>query len=166
MPQIATTAPESLLTAVGVVVGRVIATRLHPNAERIRIADVVYAPGGEPSQIIFGGLVDVVKVGSYVPVVPPTKSCRVEGVKMRRRKFRGVVSRGELCSLYELGLSSVDTDQVAVLSCKPELGLPIAELVKNARTYRELWDVFERAAGFNESDLQILILLAGDIPGS
>ena len=75
---------------------------------------------------------------------------------MRRRRFRGVVSRGELCSLHELGLSSVDTDEVAVLTCSVGVGTPIAEVIQRAHAYDELWSVFQKPTGFNEYELQSL----------
>jgi phenylalanyl-tRNA synthetase beta chain len=138
--------PADLLTAVNVVVGEVIGTRPHPDAERIRIADVLYSADGKQLQIVFGGVLEIVKIGELVAVAPPSKACRVEGKKMRRRKYRGIYSYGELCSLYELGLSAADTDQVAILN-KHEgisIGTPIADLLADMHAYEELWTVFQK----------------------
>ena len=136
--------PAKHLTAINVVVGRVVKIRPHPNGDFISLADVVYGPD-KASQIIFGGKREVVKVGCLVPTAPPTKSCRVEGKKMRRRKYRGVYSYGELCSLFELGLADEDTDQVAILQDLPiDPGTPITSLLESMTTYDELWSVFKR----------------------
>jgi tRNA-binding EMAP/Myf-like protein len=147
--------PTDMLTATGVIVGKVVGIRPHVNAECIRIADVVYLPGGEQSQIIFGERMSVVKIGSLVPVAPPTKSCRIQGIKMRRRRFRGVASYGELCSLYELGLATIDTDQVAVLLSQGDakVGMPLVGLIKDLKSYDQLWTVFQRPIGFKEDEL-------------
>lgn len=117
------------LTAVGVIVGEVVKIKPHPNADSLRIATVKYSPTNAPLQVIFGGLTEIVRPGSLVPLAPPSKSCRVQGVKMRRRRYRGIVSEGELCSLYELGLTNYDTDQVAVLAGQPAIGTPIEALL-------------------------------------
>lgn len=137
--------PIHKLSAVNVVVGRVEAIRPHPHGEHISIADVEYGPDKHAS-IIFGGIREVVLVGSLVPVAPATKSCRVEGKKMRRRKFRGVYSYGELCSLYELGLTNYDTDQVAILqaSLEVEPGHSLTSLIQNIQHPHEFWQVFKQ----------------------
>ncbi|HSX16447.1 MAG TPA: hypothetical protein VLF40_06675 [Candidatus Saccharimonadales bacterium] len=137
--------PIDKLTAINVVLGQVVNIRPHPNGDHISIADVVYGADKQAS-IIFGGIREVVAVGCFVPVAPATKSCRVEGRKMRRRKYRGVYSYGELCSLFELGLLDADTDQVAVLNetlaLKP--GQPLTELLKGLGSLNDLWSVFRK----------------------
>jgi tRNA-binding EMAP/Myf-like protein len=140
--------PYNLLTAIGSVVGKVVNVNFHPNAQRVRIANVIYSHTGKTSQIIFGGLVDVVTPGVFVPVAPPTKSCRIQGIKMRRRNFRGVASYGELLSLYELGLTKEDTDQVAVFHDKLEIGTPVAALIRDLKAYDELWGIFKKPVNF------------------
>jgi tRNA-binding EMAP/Myf-like protein len=96
----------------GVVVGRVIKVRAHPNGKRIWLADVDI--GVEYHfQIVWGGL-PIVEEGSIVPVAPP--GARLDdGKKMRRRRYRGEVSEGMLCSLAELGWDQSVTDRVALL---------------------------------------------------
>ena|SRR5688572_8208697 len=135
--------PIDKLTAVNVVIGQVQSVQPHPNGDHISIADVIYGTDKQAS-IIFGGIREVVSVGCFVPVAPPTKSCRVEGKKMRRRKYRGVYSYGELCSLFELGLLDTDTDQVAVLQASLVLkpGRPLIELLKEIDSFNDLWLVF------------------------
>lgn len=86
--------------------------RDHPNGDRIWLADVDLGRG-DPVQIVFGGIQLVVQPESLVPVAPP--GSRLNGVKMRRRRYRGETSHGMLCSLAELGWDPTVTDQVATL---------------------------------------------------
>jgi tRNA-binding EMAP/Myf-like protein len=95
-----------------VVVGRVIEVRDHPNGQLIWLADVDLG-SGDPVQIVFGGMKRL-EAGSLVPVAPP--GARLDGVKMRRRSYRGQSSHGMLCSLAELGWDPRVTDRVAMLT--------------------------------------------------
>jgi phenylalanyl-tRNA synthetase beta chain len=94
-----------------VVVGRVLTVSAHPFADAIRLAEVDLGDG-QPVQIVFGGP-DVVVKGDLVPVAPP--GSHVPKGKMRRRRYRGELSHGMLCSLDELGWTRSAPDQVAVL---------------------------------------------------
>lgn len=138
--------PVDKLTAINVVIGQVVNVRPHPNGDHISIADVIYG-ADKHAAIIFGGIREVVSVGCFVPVAPATKSCRVEGKKMRRRKYRGIYSYGELCSLYEIGLLDTDTDQVAILRDSPALepGRPLLELIKGLNSFKDLWLIFRES---------------------
>jgi tRNA-binding EMAP/Myf-like protein len=98
----------------GIVVGRVVNVRNHPNGDRIWLADVDLGRGGEPVQIVFGGKRGVIQPKSLVPVAPP--GSRLHGVKMRRRRYRGQASYGMLCSLAELGWDPAVKDRVARLA--------------------------------------------------
>jgi tRNA-binding EMAP/Myf-like protein len=96
----------------GVVVGRIVGVRPHPNADSIRLARVDLGIG-EPVQIVFGGPPNVHE-GDLVPVAPP--GSRIPGKnKMRRRHYRGESSYGMLCSLAELGWNEDGPDEVALL---------------------------------------------------
>lgn len=99
----------------GVVVGRVLEVKDHPNADLIRLARVDLGIG-EPVQIVFGGSANV-HVGDLVPVAPP--GSRLPGPKkmrkMRQRHYRGESSYGMLCSLAELGWNPDGPDEVALL---------------------------------------------------
>ena len=102
----------------GVVVGRVIEVRPHPDGEHIWLADVNVGTDW-PLQIIWGGM-PIVKKGSLVPVakpgawLPATKD-KPNRYKLRTRRYRGVRSEGMLCSLAELGWDPSATDRVALL---------------------------------------------------
>jgi phenylalanyl-tRNA synthetase beta chain len=84
----------------GIVVAKVLATRPHPQADRIHLVDVD-AGDGEVLQIACGAfnmapgdLVPLATVGTVMP----------GGMEIGRRKLRGEWSNGMLCSARELGL--------------------------------------------------------------
>jgi phenylalanyl-tRNA synthetase beta chain len=98
-----------------VVVGLVEELRPHPNADRLQICQVAIG-GGERRQVVTGAT-NVVAGRTYpfagVGVTLPI------GLTLERRKLRGEVSEGMLCSAKELGLGD---DQAGIL----ELGTPAA----------------------------------------
>ena len=85
--------------------------RPHPYGDRIWLADVEIGPGHH-LQIVWGG-VPLLDEGDLVPVAPP--GSRLPQGKMRRRRYRGEVSEGMLCSLAELGWDLSVSDRVALL---------------------------------------------------
>jgi phenylalanyl-tRNA synthetase beta chain len=106
----------------GIVVARVLATRPHPNAERIHLVDVD-AGDGEALQIACGAfnmaagdLVPLATVGTTMP----------GGLEIGRRKMRGEWSNGMLCSARELGLGS-DHAGIHILPPGLPVGAPFAE---------------------------------------
>jgi tRNA-binding EMAP/Myf-like protein len=112
----------------GVVVGQVVKIRPHPGGKHIWLADVNIGTEYQP-QIVWGG-VPIVKEGNLVPVakpgawLPPMKD-KQRPYKIRRRRYRGEVSEGMLCSLAELGWDSSVTDRVALL--RDSAGLRVGE---------------------------------------
>jgi phenylalanyl-tRNA synthetase beta chain len=92
-------------------VGLIVKVRPHPYGDKIWLADVEIGRDYQ-LQIVWGGL-PVVKEGNLVPVAPP--GCWLPQGKMRRRRYRGEVSEGMLCSLAELGWDLSVTDRVALL---------------------------------------------------
>jgi len=85
--------------------------RSHPRGERIWLADVDIGANYQ-LQIVWGGL-HIVREGSLVPVAPP--GARLPNGKMRRRRYRGEICEGVLCSLAGLGWDPTVTDRVALL---------------------------------------------------
>jgi phenylalanyl-tRNA synthetase beta chain len=112
----------------GVLVGRVIEIHPHPDGELIWLARVDIGTDHQP-QIVWGG-VPVVTEGSLVPValpgtwLPPTKD-KLSSYKIRRRRYRGEISEGMLCSRAELGWDASATDRVALLD--DSAGLRVGE---------------------------------------
>ncbi len=86
----------------GVVIGRVLERRPHPDAEKLSVCTVDIG-AAENSTIVCGAAnvganmcVPVATVGSYLPKVD---------LKIKPRELRGVPSAGMICSLSELGLA-------------------------------------------------------------
>ncbi len=92
----------------GVVVGRVLDVRDHPNADKLCVADV--DDGGGERTVVVG--VRNMRPGDLVPyAVPGATLPGFEGV-LEARELRGEVSEGMLCSPKELGISP---DHTAIL---------------------------------------------------
>ncbi|MGH9112247.1 MAG: phenylalanine--tRNA ligase subunit beta [Acidimicrobiales bacterium] len=100
----------------GIVVTKVLATRPHPDADRIQLVDVD-AGDGEALQIACGafnfGPGDLVPLATIGTVMP-------NGMEIGRRKLRGEWSNGMLCSAREIGLGA---DHAGILVLPP--GLPV-----------------------------------------
>jgi phenylalanyl-tRNA synthetase beta chain len=106
----------------GIVVARVLATRPHPNADKVQLVDVDLGDG-EALQIGCGAfnmhagdLVPLATIGTVMP----------NGMEIGRRKLRGEWSNGMLCSARELGLGD-DHAGIFILPPSLEVGAPFAE---------------------------------------
>ena len=83
-----------------ILIGRVLDVKKHPNADRLSLCRVD-AGGAEPVDVVCGAPnVQAGKIYPYAPVGATLPG----GVKLERRKIRGVESNGMLCSAKELGL--------------------------------------------------------------
>src|SRR4249919_850975 len=107
----------------GVVVARILEVIPHPDADRIRLADV--DAGNGPVRVVCGApnieagmIVPFAQVGAYLP----------GDFKIERRKIRGEVSEGMLCSAKELGLGD-DHAGILELPTDAPLGTDIRELL-------------------------------------
>ena len=99
-----------------IVVAQVLATRPHPGADRVQLADVNRGDGAV-TQVVCGAF--NFQAGDLVPFAPV--GARLPGgFEIGRRKVRGQWSEGMLCSGAELALSD-DHDGILVL---PEGSLP------------------------------------------
>ena len=107
----------------GVVVARILDVVPHPDADRIRLADVDFGDGqlrvvcGAPN-IEPGMVVPFARVGAVLP----------GDFTIERRKIRGVVSEGMLCSTRELGLGD-DHDGILELPADAPLGTDVREVL-------------------------------------
>ncbi len=107
----------------GVVVARILDVVPHPDADRIRLADVEYGDGqlrvvcGAPN-IEPGMVVPFARVGAVLP----------GDFTIERRKIRGVVSEGMLCSPRELGLGD-DHGGILSLPADAPLGTDVREVL-------------------------------------
>jgi phenylalanyl-tRNA synthetase beta chain len=124
----------------GVVVAKILDVMAHPDADKIRLADVDFGSGttrvvcGAPN--IYPGMVaPFATVGATLP----------GGFKITKRKIRGVVSEGMLCSARELGISD---DHSGIVDLPPD-----TPLGSDAREVLGLDDVvFELAITPNRPD--------------
>ncbi|MCP5028861.1 MAG: phenylalanine--tRNA ligase subunit beta [Actinomycetia bacterium] len=94
----------------GIVVARVLDLRQHPDADRIQLVDVD-AGDGEALQICCGAF--NMSVGDLVPLAT-IGTTMPSGMEIARRKMRGEVSNGMLCSGAELDFGD-DHDGIMLL---------------------------------------------------
>lgn len=106
----------------GIVVAEVLDIRPHPDADRIRLVDVD-AGDGQPLQIACGA--SNMSVGDRVPLAT-IGTVMPNGMEIARRKMRGEMSNGMLCSAAELELGD-DQSGILILDSDTELGTPITD---------------------------------------
>ncbi len=110
-----------------VVVGEVISSERHPNADRLSVCEVAVGGNSDNRQIVCGA--DNYKVGDRVPVALPGAELP-GGLKIKKSKLRGITSKGMMCSPKELGLGDEHMG-LLILEDRPEIGLPINEVFTN-----------------------------------
>jgi len=84
-----------------VLIGRVLEVKQHPNADRLSLCRVDAGGTEGPVDVVCGA--PNVQAGKTYPYAP-VGATLPGGVKLERRKIRGVESNGMLCSAKELGL--------------------------------------------------------------
>ena len=89
--------------AQGVVVGHVMERESHPNADKLSVCKVDVG-ADEPLQIVCGA--KNVRAGIHVPVATVGAVLPAVNLTIKAGELRGVASKGMICSLSELGLSS------------------------------------------------------------
>ena len=105
-----------------IVVAEVLATRPHPDADRIHLVDVD-AGDGEALQVCCGAF--NMAVGDRVPLAV-VGTTMPNGMEIARRKMRGQWSNGMLCSGAEIGMGE-DHEGILILDQVLSLGVPLAE---------------------------------------
>ena len=143
----------------GVVVGRILDLRPHPDAERIQLVDVDLGDGSA-TQICCGAF--NMAVGDCVPVAT-VGSVLPDGMEISQRKLRGELSNGMCCSPAELGLGE-DHDGIMILPMgdnTPTAGMPITEALGMQRDI--LWDLEINA---NRPDAMSVAGVARDLAAS
>lgn len=106
-----------------VVVGQILESSQHPNADRLSVCKVDDG-SGHPRQIVCGA--KNYKVGDKVPVALPGAVLPGD-FKIKVGKLRGVESEGMLCSAKELNLAE-DSAGLLILSPETPVGQPISEV--------------------------------------
>jgi phenylalanyl-tRNA synthetase beta chain len=104
----------------GVVIGRVLEVRQHPNADKLRVTRVD-AGGAGPVQVVCGA--PNVEAGRFYPFAPVGASLP-GGLKIGKAKLRGETSEGMLCSARELGLGRDHSGLMTLAGDEWEPGAP------------------------------------------
>ena len=119
----------------GVVVGHVLETSHHPNADRLTLCKVDVGEG-EPLQIVCGApnvaggqKVPVATVGTTLMLPSREDPSERVAVKIKKSKLRGEVSQGMICAEDELGLGD-EHDGILVLDDSAEIGQPFGEYLE------------------------------------
>ncbi len=108
----------------GVVVGEVIASQKHPNADRLSVCRVSTG-AGDPVDVVCGA--PNVVTGMKSPFAPAGIKLP-NGMQLEKAKIRGVESNGMLCSAIELGLGD-EADGIIELPADAPIGQPLAEFL-------------------------------------
>jgi phenylalanyl-tRNA synthetase beta chain len=135
----------------GVVIGEVLEVRPHPNADRLSLCRV--NAGAEALDVVCGAT--NVAAGKKYPFAP-VGTVLPGGLKLERRKIRGEVSNGMLCSARELGLGE-DGEGILELDTSAAPGTPLLDALPLADT-RYVVDVTP-----NRADLLSHLGLARDL---
>ncbi len=141
----------------GVVVGRVLEVKKHPNADKLFLTQVDLGDG-KPVQIVCGA--PNVAEGQKVPVATIGTKLILPGgkeLKIKKGKIRGEVSYGMICAEDELGLSD-NHDGIMVLDDNAEVGKPFIETLRVEKDY-----VLEIGLTPNRSDAMSHYGVARDI---
>lgn len=116
----------------GIVVGHVLETSQHPNADRLTLCKVDLGDD-EPVQIVCGApnvaadqKVPVATVGTTLMLPSREDPSERVAVKIKKSKLRGEVSQGMICAEDELGLGD-DHDGILVLDTSARIGQSFAE---------------------------------------
>ncbi len=113
----------------GLVVGEVLSTESHPNADKLKITQVNIGRG-EPLQIVCGA--SNVAIGQKVVVATVGTTLYPESgdpLQIKAAKIRGVESMGMLCAEDEIGIGK-SHEGILVLPENLRAGLPMAEHLK------------------------------------
>ncbi|HLG00399.1 MAG TPA: phenylalanine--tRNA ligase subunit beta [Acidimicrobiia bacterium] len=107
----------------GVVAARVLAVADHPDADKLTLVDIDH--GADTTRVVCGAR--NLAAGDVVPYAPAGATLP-GGFTLERRKIRGQVSDGMLCSARELGLGD-DHDGILHLSPDAALGSDVREIL-------------------------------------
>ncbi|MDO8582055.1 MAG: phenylalanine--tRNA ligase subunit beta [bacterium] len=139
----------------GMVVGKVVASEKHPNADRLTVNKVDV--GGKTVQIICGA--PNVRVGMLAAVALPGAKVRWHGegdlVTLAATKIRGVESFGMMCGANEIGLEKMGGDGIVDISfTNAKAGTPLAKALDMDDT------VFEIEVTSNRPDAMSVVGIA------
>ena len=109
----------------GIVVARVLAADRHPDSDHLWVTQVD-GGGSEPVEVICGAP----NVGGRATCIPlrPVGTTMPNGMKIERRKIRGELSNGMLCSARELGLGA-DHEGILALTMDAAPGTRLTDVM-------------------------------------
>ncbi len=136
-----------------VVVGEIIGIKSHPNADKLRLVDVVVRPGARPQEIVCGA--PNIAVGQKVPVALLGAKLP-NGLTIEARKIRGIESHGMICAEDELGLEK-NHSGVMILDPQVKVGTPFAQVIGSDDV------VLDLTTPANRADLMAIRGLAWEI---
>jgi phenylalanyl-tRNA synthetase beta chain len=111
----------------GLVVGEVIESSKHPDADRLHVAQVRIQPTEEPIQIVCGAPNCRAGIKVVVATVGTKLYSGEEVFTIKRSKIRGVESNGMLCAEDEIGVGT-SHDGIIEIAATIEVGTPLKEL--------------------------------------
>ncbi|MEE2769495.1 MAG: phenylalanine--tRNA ligase subunit beta [Pseudomonadota bacterium] len=115
-----------------VITGKVISTKQHPDADRLKVCEVdVNLP--KPLTIVCG----CPTVAPEMIVAVAVDGASLPSMKIKASKLRGVQSEGMLCTAYELGMSSLKHSLLS-LPKDTNLGIPVSDLLALDQTWMEV----------------------------
>ncbi len=121
----------------GVVVGHVVESGKHPNADRLSVCRVdvgadapLHIVCGAPN-VAAGQRVAVATVGTVLSLPDRDNPGARVALKIKRSKIRGEVSEGMICAEDELGLGD-DHDGILVLDPSSPIGEPVASVLASS----------------------------------
>jgi len=141
----------------GIVVGKVVECKQHPNADRLKLTKVDIGEN-EPVQIVCGA--PNVDKGQWVPVATvgtTLHDTNGESIKIKKGKIRGEVSFGMICAEDEIGLGE-SHDGIMILEGKFKAGQPLNEVFSV-----ETDQVFEIGLTPNRADAMSHLGVARDL---
>ena len=140
----------------GVIIGRVLEVVAHPNADQIRLCRV--DTGSEELEIVCGAW--NFEAGSVVPVAVPGSTLQGEH-EIARRKIRGVVSNGMICSEAELELGE---DATGVMKLEDDYPKAADQIGDDFSLFLSLPDVYyEISITPNRPDCMSVLGLAREL---
>ncbi len=135
----------------GVRVARILEVRPHPNADKLQLCDVDL---GDGTTTVVCGAPNV--ANGMVVAYAPSGATLPGGFTLERRKIRGEVSDGMLCSARELGLGE-DHDGILPLDPGSEVGADVRDVLGLHEV------VFDLAITPNRSDAMSIVGVARDL---
>lgn len=135
----------------GIKVAVINGIKAHPNADRLRLVDI--DDGVDPTTVVCGA--PNLELGMKVPFAR-SGSTVADGFKMEKRKIRGEMSDGMLCSSKDLGLSE-EHGGIIDLPADTQIGIDAGELLGVGEV------VFELSITPNRPDAMCIVGLAREL---